>query len=151
LAPLFILLQWPTRRTLDAAIQGAELLLNAGGAGIRLVPRAAWANRQGLRAVADVNAVPPVGIEGIEVQDDGVEREGSVAFGALGVGNFKMKIHRACVGSPLRAERPACSTPKRSPTSAARFSRFPGVGPSVPRSLASIPGTVTIDLCGLDG
>ena len=46
---------------------------------------------------ADVNAVPPLGIEGIEVTDDGVEREGVTVFGALGVGNLKMKIHKACI------------------------------------------------------
>ena len=48
-------------------LEGAELLLNAGPAGVRLVPRDAWAGRAGLRAAADVNAVPPLGIEGIEV------------------------------------------------------------------------------------
>jgi hypothetical protein len=50
-----------------------------------------------LRTAADVNAVPPLGVEGIEVGDDGVEREGMTAFGALGVGNLKMKIHKACI------------------------------------------------------
>ena len=36
-------------------------------------------------------------MEGIEVNDDGVEREGVTAFGALGVGRLKMKIHKACI------------------------------------------------------
>ena len=80
-----------------AVLEGAQLLLNAGGAGICLVPRDAWAGRAGLRAVADLNAVPPLGVEGIEVNDDGVEREGVTAFGALGVGKLKMKIHKACI------------------------------------------------------
>ena len=80
-----------------AALEGAELLLNAGPPGVRLVPRTAWAGRAGLRAAADVNAVPPLGVEGIEVSDDGVQREGVTAFGALGVGNLKMKIHKACI------------------------------------------------------
>jgi hypothetical protein len=78
-------------------LEGANLLLNAGGAGIRLVPREAWAGRAGLRAAADINAVPPLGVEGIEVTDDGVERDGVAVFGALGVGNLKMKIHKACI------------------------------------------------------
>jgi hypothetical protein len=78
-------------------LEGAELLLSAGGFGVRLVPREAWARRAGLRAAADVNAVPPLGIEGIEANDDGVEREGVTAFGALGIGNLKMKIHKACI------------------------------------------------------
>jgi NAD(P)-dependent dehydrogenase (short-subunit alcohol dehydrogenase family) len=81
----------------SAVLEGAELLLNAGLAGVRLVPRDAWARRPGLRAAADLNAVPPAGIEGIEPNDDGVEREGTLAFGALGVGKLKMKIHRACI------------------------------------------------------
>jgi hypothetical protein len=80
-----------------AVIEGAQLVLNAGGAGTCLVPRDAWAGRPGLRAVADLNAVPPPGVEGIEVNDDGVEREGVTAFGALGVGRLKMKIHKACI------------------------------------------------------
>jgi len=62
-----------------AVLEGTEILLNAAGAGIRMVPREAWAGRAGLRAAADVNAVPPLGI------------------GALGVGNLKMKIHKACI------------------------------------------------------
>jgi NAD(P)-dependent dehydrogenase (short-subunit alcohol dehydrogenase family) len=80
-----------------ALIEGAELLLNAGPAGVRLVPQAAWARHPTLRAVADLNAVPPSGIEGVEANDDGTEREGVKAFGALGVGKLKMKIHRAAI------------------------------------------------------
>jgi hypothetical protein len=73
------------------------LLLNAGPAGVQLIPRAAWTGRAGLRAAADVNAVPPLGIEGIEVTDNGADRDGVTTFGALGVGNLKMKIHKACI------------------------------------------------------
>ncbi len=78
-------------------LEGAELILNAGVAGVCLVPRAAWVGRPGLRAAADLNAVPPAGIEGIDVGDDGAQRDGVAAFGALGVGGLKMKIHRACI------------------------------------------------------
>lgn len=87
------------REGVDAAatLEGAELLLNAGPAGVTLVPREAWAGRPGLRVVADVNAVPPAGIEGVEVQDSGVDRDGVTAFGALGVGGLKMKLHKACI------------------------------------------------------
>jgi methylenetetrahydrofolate/methylenetetrahydromethanopterin dehydrogenase (NADP+) len=80
-----------------SVLEGAELLLNAGGAGVCLVPRDAWAGRSGLRAIADVNAVPPLGIEGIEVTDNGADRNGITTFGALGVGGLKMKIHKACI------------------------------------------------------
>jgi hypothetical protein len=45
----------------------------------------------------DLNAVPPLGIEGVEVGDAGVTRENVVVYGAFGVGNFKTKLHKACV------------------------------------------------------
>jgi hypothetical protein len=79
------------------ALEGADLVLNAGGAGICLVPKQAWAGRASLRALADVNAVPPLGIEGVEATDNGSSREGVTVFGALGVGKLKMKIHKASI------------------------------------------------------
>jgi hypothetical protein len=78
-------------------LEGCELLLSAGGFGVRLVPRDAWAGRAGLRAAADVNAVPPLGIEGIEATDNGADRDGVRAYGALGIGGLKMKVHKACI------------------------------------------------------
>ena len=80
-----------------AVLEGATMVLNTGPAGVQLVPKAAWAGRPGMRVAVDLNAVPPLGIEGIEVGDNSVEREGVIVFGALGVGNFKMKIHKACI------------------------------------------------------
>ena len=79
------------------ALDGAEIFLNAGPAGVCLIPRAAWVGRAGLQVAADVNAVPPLGVEGIEVGDDGAVRDGVTTFGALGIGNLKMKIHKACI------------------------------------------------------
>lgn len=79
------------------ALEGAEMFLNAGPAGVCLIPRAAWVGRAGLQVAADVNAVPPLGVEGIEVGDDGAVRDGVTTFGALGIGNLKMKIHKACI------------------------------------------------------
>lgn len=80
-----------------AVLEGAELVLAAGPPGVRLVPRDAWAHRAGLRAVVDLNAVPPAGIEGVEAVDDGAEREEVMVVGALGAGRLKMKIHKACI------------------------------------------------------
>jgi hypothetical protein len=80
-----------------SALGDADMLLNAGPAGVQLVPRAAWSSIRTLRAVADLNAVPPLGIEGVEVIDAGAERNGVTVFGALGVGNFKMKVHKRCI------------------------------------------------------
>ena len=79
------------------ACKDAELVLNAGPAGVMLVPKQAWANCPGLKVVADVNAVPPLGVEGIDQMDDGVVKEGVICFGALAIGNLKMKLHKACI------------------------------------------------------
>ena len=42
-------------------------------------------------------AVPPLGIEGTQVSDKGVERDGVMCYGAIGVGDTKMKIHKAAI------------------------------------------------------
>jgi uncharacterized protein YbjT (DUF2867 family) len=82
---------------LAEALDGAALVLNAGPAGVQVVPREAWAGRAGLVAAADLNAVPPLGIDGVEPNDSGATRDGVTTFGALGVGGLKMKIHKACI------------------------------------------------------
>jgi hypothetical protein len=79
------------------ALEHAELVLNAGPAGVCMVPKDAWVGRAGLRVAADINAVPPLGIEGVDVMDNGVDRSGVTTFGALGIGGLKMKIHKACI------------------------------------------------------
>ena len=45
----------------------------------------------------DLNAVPPLGIEGIDTTDAGIDRDGVKCYGAVGVGGTKMKIHRAAI------------------------------------------------------
>lgn len=80
-----------------AALKGAEVCLAAGASGATLLPRAIWAPHPTLKALADVNAVPPLGIEGIEAGDKGAEREGKRVFGALGIGGLKMKVHKASI------------------------------------------------------
>jgi methylenetetrahydrofolate/methylenetetrahydromethanopterin dehydrogenase (NADP+) len=78
-------------------LDGAEILLNSGPAGVLMVPKAAWAKRPGLQVAVDLNAVPPLGIEGVELNDTAAVREGVKVFGAFGIGNFKTKLHKACV------------------------------------------------------
>ena len=74
-----------------------DVLLNSGPAGVQMVPRSVWTSAKSLKVAVDLNAVPPLGIEGIEVNDAGVTRDGVVVFGAFGVGTFKTKLHKACV------------------------------------------------------
>jgi methylenetetrahydrofolate/methylenetetrahydromethanopterin dehydrogenase (NADP+) len=84
--------------TLPQLLEGVEVLLNSGPAGVQMVPRQAWTAADALEIAVDLNAVPPLGVEGIEVNDAGTTRNGVVVFGAFGVGNFKTKLHKACVG-----------------------------------------------------
>jgi hypothetical protein len=79
------------------ALQGARVCLSAGAAGVTLLPRSIWATHPTLAVLADVNAVPPLGIEGLEAGDKGTERDGKRVFGALGIGSLKMKGHKACM------------------------------------------------------
>jgi methylenetetrahydrofolate/methylenetetrahydromethanopterin dehydrogenase (NADP+) len=82
---------------LPEILEGVEILLNSGPAGVQMVPRSAWTAVKSLRVAVDLNAVPPLGIEGVDVEDAGVKRNGVIVFGAFGIGNFKTKLHKACV------------------------------------------------------
>jgi ribulose 1,5-bisphosphate synthetase/thiazole synthase len=82
---------------LPGVLEGAEVLLNSGPAGVQMVPEAVWKAAKTLKIAVDLNAVPPLGIEGVDVNDAGVNRNGVLVFGAFGVGNFKTKLHKACV------------------------------------------------------
>jgi methylenetetrahydrofolate/methylenetetrahydromethanopterin dehydrogenase (NADP+) len=82
---------------LRKALPGQEIVIAAGAAGAVLLPKADRKDFPSLRLLIDLSAVPPLGIEGIEVTDKGTDRDGAVCYGAIGVGGTKMKIHRAAV------------------------------------------------------
>ena len=79
------------------AIDGAQVVLATGAAGITLLQAAEWQAHPALELIADANASPPAGIEGIAAADRGVERHGKIVFGALGFGALKLALHRACI------------------------------------------------------
>lgn len=78
-------------------LDGAAAVLCAGAASIQLLPASIWIDHPTLRVLGDVNAVPPLGIEGIKVHWKGKEKYGKLIFGAIGIGDFKMKIHHASI------------------------------------------------------
>ena len=78
-------------------LAGAVALFTTGAAGAQVVSKAVWTSIPSLKLIADINAVPPLGIEGIDMNDNGEEREGRISFGALGIGGRKMKVHRTCI------------------------------------------------------
>jgi len=82
-----------TRRVLE----GAEAVLCTGAAGLQLIPEKLWRDHPTLRVLGDVNAVPPAGIEGVKPTWNGKEIDGKLLFGALGIGDLKMKVHRRSI------------------------------------------------------
>ena len=77
----------------------AHVAIAAGPAGVCLVKESAWKSSETLEVIADVNAVPPMGVEGLEVMDNGLEKEGVKFYGAIAIGNFKMKVHHGSVAA----------------------------------------------------
>lgn len=84
-------------------LEGAVALFTCGTAGAQVVSRAVWTEISSLKLIADINAVPPLGIEGMDMNDNGNEREGRISFGALGIGGRKMKVHRTCIARLFEA------------------------------------------------
>jgi hypothetical protein len=83
----------------DKAIRESQVVFGCGAAGVRLMTSEQLEQATELRVAIDLNAVPPLGIEGIGLTDKGVQRGNRIDYGALGVGGLKMKIHRASVAS----------------------------------------------------
>ena len=77
------------------AIDGAEVLLNAGPAGVHArAARRMGREVQGRRRSQRRSAARHRGRRG---ERRWRHREGAIAFGALGIGNFKMKVHKECI------------------------------------------------------
>ncbi len=75
----------------SAAAEGAEIILSAGPAGQEILGEDQIRAVSGLLVAADVNAVPPAGLAGVGVHDDG-EPLGfgkALGLGALAIGNVK--------------------------------------------------------------
>lgn len=80
-----------------AAVAGAQIVIAAGAAGIQLLSADGMKQTKSLKVAIDLNAVPPLGIEGIAVMDKAKDQGGVLCYGAIGVGGTKMKIHRAAI------------------------------------------------------
>jgi NAD(P)-dependent dehydrogenase (short-subunit alcohol dehydrogenase family) len=80
-----------------AVLEGAYAVLCAGAAGIQLLGADTWTANPALLRLGDINAVPPLGIEGTKAHFDGEDMDGKLVYGALGIGNLKMKVHRECI------------------------------------------------------
>lgn len=86
-----------TPTELAGACRDVQVIIASGAAGVELLSADLRQQLKDLRVAIDLNAVPPAGIAGIEVMDKGSERDGTICYGAIGVGGLKMKIHKAAI------------------------------------------------------
>jgi hypothetical protein len=87
----------------QAALKEVQLVIAAGAAGVELVPNEVRQACPNLKVAIDLNAVPPAGIRGIDAMDKGTQRDGTICYGAVGVGGTKMKIHKAAIAQLFEA------------------------------------------------
>ena len=85
------------RVQMSKALDGADIVLATGAAGVELIHEAEWKDLPDLKILIDANATPPLGIQGVDMMDRAVERHGKLCYGAIGFGGFKLEVHRACV------------------------------------------------------
>lgn len=93
-----------------AMMREADVVLATARAGFRVVTRDLLAAAPRLLVAADVNAVPPSGIEGVGPMDDGAPlaaKSGkALGIGALAVGNIKYQAQRGLFEAMLKADKP---------------------------------------------
>ena len=82
-----------TAETKAAILAATEVVLCAAKAGMRVINATEIASARKLLIAADVNAVPPSGIEGMDAQANGTPlgERGTLGIGALAIGNVKYR------------------------------------------------------------
>jgi methylene-tetrahydromethanopterin dehydrogenase len=91
-----------------AALAGADVVLAAAFAGVQVVAAEERAAAAHLLVAADVNAVPPEGIAGVGVMDDGkpLPEGRGVGIGALAIGNVKYQVEHRLLRALREADKP---------------------------------------------
>ena len=93
-------------KALAALAAAADVILATGAAGVQLLSRATVQSLQGPKIIADANAVPPGGVEGLKSQDEGTElAPGIFGLGALAIGGLKFKIESSLLKDLILADR----------------------------------------------
>lgn len=93
-------------------ISNADLVFCTAKAGIQVLNSSVLADAKQLKVAGDVNAVPPLGIEGLGIMDFGEpltlasNSKGAVGIGALAVGNVKYQLQNTLLTETLEAEKP---------------------------------------------
>ncbi|MEE2737364.1 MAG: NAD(P)-dependent methylenetetrahydromethanopterin dehydrogenase [Planctomycetota bacterium] len=86
-----------TETSLKDAIKDVEVVVAAGAEGVVMLPEDIRRSASGIRVMIDLNAVPPLGIEGVGATAKGEDLTGITCYGAIGVGGTKMKIHKTAI------------------------------------------------------
>jgi len=91
-------------------IKTADVVFATGAAGIELLSAQLIASAGQLKVAADVNAVPPAGIAGVDAFHNGSAIEGApsgaVGIGALAIGNVKYQAQNLLLKRMLGSEKP---------------------------------------------
>ena len=103
----------------------SHVVIGAAKAGIQVLSKPQLEQASNLIVAADVNAVPPLGIEGVEVFDMGVELpftpNKAVGLGALAIGDVKYKVHFTMFEMMKNADKPLYLDHERAFESAREF------------------------------
>lgn len=85
----------PTPAAKIELLKKADVVMCAGIKGIRLIDKEMLNEVKHMKVILDINAVPPFGVEGIELNDDMREiMPGIFTIGALAVGKLKHKVEK---------------------------------------------------------
>ncbi|YBV98416.1 methylenetetrahydromethanopterin dehydrogenase [Phyllobacteriaceae bacterium JZ32] len=89
-------------------VRSANVLLAAAKAGVQVISQAQLRDAPDLMIAADVNAVPPAGIEGLKVNANGEPLDGTkaIGIGPLSIGNVKYKTQSGLFVRMIKAEKP---------------------------------------------
>ena len=91
-------------------IQTTDIVLATGAAGIELLSAELIASAAQLKVAADVNAVPPAGVAGLDAFDNGKQIAGStsgaVGVGALAIGNIKYQVQSQLLKQMIEVDKP---------------------------------------------
>lgn len=87
-----------------------EVALCAGRAGVQILSAKQLEAAKNLLIVADVNAVPPAGVEGLDMMANGTEinSHGALGIGPLAIGNIKYKTEFGLFQKMIAATKPVC-------------------------------------------
>ncbi|MDD2801408.1 MAG: methylenetetrahydromethanopterin dehydrogenase [Methylobacter sp.] len=91
-------------------IKTTDVVFATGAAGIELLSAELIATAEQLKVAADVNAVPPAGIAGVDAFHDGSTIEssisGAVGVGALAIGNVKYQAQNRLLKKMIESDKP---------------------------------------------